>query len=78
MYGVVHKLQLLTVCYTNSLGTYTRISLSSDCSSSFYDSCEVTAQVRKANLTVLSGNGNPRTTSSGCVIRAVKLVETHV
>jgi hypothetical protein len=53
---------------TNSLGTYTLISSSSDCSSSFYSSCEVTAQVRKANLTVLSGDGNLQIARSGCII----------
>jgi hypothetical protein len=36
----------------NSLGTYTLISSSSDCSSSFHGSCEVTTHVQKANLTV--------------------------
>jgi hypothetical protein len=44
----------------NSSGTLTLISSSSDCSSSFYGSCEVTAQVRKVNLTVLSGDGKLR------------------
>jgi hypothetical protein len=63
---------------TNSLGTYTLISSSNNCISSFYGICEVTAQVRKANLTVLSADGNLRTNSSGCVISAVQLVETHV
>jgi hypothetical protein len=63
---------------TNNLDTYTLISLSSDWRSSFYDSCEVSAQVRKSNLTVLSEDDNPWAARSGCVIRAIKLVETHV
>jgi hypothetical protein len=62
----------------NSLGTYTLMFSSGDCSSSFYGSCEVAAQVRKANLTVLSGDGNPQTASSRCVIHAIQLVETYV
>jgi hypothetical protein len=57
----------------NSLGTCTLISSSSNCSTSFYGSCEMTAQVRKANLTILSGDGNSRTASSGCVTRAIQL-----
>jgi hypothetical protein len=42
----------------NSLDIFTLVSMSSDCKSSFYGSCEVIAHVQKENLTVFSGDGN--------------------
>jgi hypothetical protein len=60
---------------TYSLGTYTLVSLYSVCSGSFFDSCEVSAQVRKANLTVLSGDGNPRTARSAVGIHFADILK---
>lgn len=63
---------------TNSLGTYSLISLSRYCSSNFCRSSESTEHLLKVDLKVLPANDNPQTASSWSVIRASLLVETYI